>query len=74
MFWTVEAIGVAVDQWMGHRADPESSVVSLTVVPGFAVLAVLSGVALWLSLRWTQAPGRRAPAPSEPAAARRPRA
>jgi len=73
VFWTVEAIGVAVDQWMGHRADPESTVVSLSVVPGFVVLAVLSAVALWLSLRWTRAPAHRAPAPSEPAVAPRPR-
>ncbi|RYP83527.1 hypothetical protein EKO23_18875 [Nocardioides guangzhouensis] len=67
VFWTVEAVGVAVDQWMGHRADPSSTVVSLAVVPGFVVLAVLSAAMLWLSLRWTRAPGPRAPAPSAPA-------
>ena len=67
VFWTVEAVGVAVDQWMGHRADPSSTVVSLAVVPGFVVLAVLSAAMLWLSMRWTRAPGPRAPAPSAPA-------
>jgi hypothetical protein len=52
VFWTLEAVGVAVDQWAGHRADPSSEVVSLAVVPGFLVLAVLSAGMLVVSLRW----------------------
>jgi hypothetical protein len=39
--WVIEAISVAVDQWLGSRADPASAVASLSMVPAFAVLAVL---------------------------------
>ena len=48
VFWAIEALGVAVDQWMGHRADPVSEVASLTVVPAFLALAVIG---LWPLLR-----------------------
>jgi len=39
--WVIEAISVAVDQWLGSRADPASAVASLSMVPAFAVLAVV---------------------------------
>jgi len=39
--WVIESISVAVDQWLGSRADPASAVASLSMVPAFAVLAVL---------------------------------
>lgn len=50
VFWVVEAIGVAVDQWFGHRADPTSDVATLAGVVLFAVLAAatLVPLALWL--------------------------
>jgi hypothetical protein len=54
VFWFVEAVGVAVDQWWGSRADPDSTVVSASVVPGFVVLALVTLVPLWFSLRWRQ--------------------
>lgn len=49
-FWEIEAIGVAVDQWFGHRADPASDVATLGGVVLFAVLAgvTLVPLALWL--------------------------
>lgn len=49
--WVLESASVAVDQWWGSRADPSSPAVSATVVPFFAVYAVLGLVPLWLVLR-----------------------
>lgn len=50
VFWMIEAIGVAVDQWFGHRADPASDVATLGGVVLFVVLAAATVVplALWL--------------------------
>ena len=50
-FWTIEAIGVAVDQWFGHRADPTSDVATLAGVVLFVVLAAATLVPLVLWLR-----------------------
>jgi hypothetical protein len=41
VFWIVEALGVAVDQWWGHAADPASPVASVAAVPMFLVLAAV---------------------------------
>lgn len=41
-YWVLEAAGVAVDQWWGHRADPTSQVVSSGIVPLFVVVGVLT--------------------------------
>ncbi|CAN7304060.1 hypothetical protein [Knoellia sp. LjRoot47] len=49
--WVIESVSIALDQWFGVRADPESPVVSLAVVPPFLVLAVVGLVPLWLLLR-----------------------
>ena len=49
--WVIESVSIAVDQWFGVRADPGSTVVSLAVIPPFAVLAVVGAVPLWLLLR-----------------------
>jgi len=50
VFWVIEAIGVAVDQWFGHRADPASDVATLAGVALFVVLAgaTLVPLVLWL--------------------------
>lgn len=50
VFWVIEAVGVAVDQWFGHRADPGSDVATSAGVVMFAVLAAATVVplALWL--------------------------
>ncbi len=50
VFWMIEAIGVAVDQWFGHRADPTSDVATLGGVVLFVVLAgaTLIPLTLWL--------------------------
>ncbi|HWJ08871.1 MAG TPA: hypothetical protein VNS46_05810 [Nocardioides sp.] len=49
-FWLIEAVGVAVDQWFGHRADPASDVATQAGSVLFAVLAAatLVPLALWL--------------------------
>jgi hypothetical protein len=41
VMWLVESITVAVDQWMGHRADPTSDVATLGGAYLFAALAVI---------------------------------
>jgi hypothetical protein len=51
VFWMIEAIGVAVDQWFGHRADPASGVATLAGVVLFVVLAAATLVPLVLWLR-----------------------
>ncbi len=51
IFWMIEAIGVAVDQWFGHRADPTSDVATLAGVMLFVVLAGATLVPLLLWLR-----------------------
>jgi hypothetical protein len=43
----IEAISVALDQWMGSAADPASTVASATVTPIFAALAVIGLVPLY---------------------------
>ena len=50
-----EAVGVAVDQWMGSAADPTSAVASASMTPVFLVLAVAQTVALFFFLRSVRA-------------------
>lgn len=42
VFWFLESVSIAVDQWMGASADPQSTVVSMTLVPGFLILAAVN--------------------------------
>jgi hypothetical protein len=58
-YFTLEGVGVATDQAWGHHLDPASSVVSLQVVPGFLVLAVLCAILTGHLLRGVSAPDRR---------------
>lgn len=48
--YEIEAVGVAVDQWMGHAADPASSVASAAAVPLFAAIFAIGLVPLTLYL------------------------
>lgn len=59
VFWELEAIGVAVDQWFGHRADPSSDVATFAGAVMFAVVAAVTLVPLILWLRAAR-PGRPA--------------
>ena len=45
VFWVIESVGIAVDQWVGPSADPASPVVSTSAVPAFVVLALVNLVA-----------------------------
>ncbi|WP_270889312.1 hypothetical protein [Pedococcus sp. 5OH_020] len=49
--WAMESISIAVDQWWGSRLDPESTVVSATLVAPFVGLALVAAVPLVLILR-----------------------
>lgn len=51
VMYVIEGIGVATDQWLGHVADPASSVVSAAAVPMFLALAVAGMVPLFFHLR-----------------------
>jgi hypothetical protein len=56
VFWVIEAIGVAVDQWFGHRADPASDVATLA---GAVLFVVLAGATLVPLILWLRAVPRR---------------
>jgi len=49
--YEIEAIGVAVDQWMGHAADPASTVASAAAVPMFATVFVIGLIPLFFYFR-----------------------
>jgi hypothetical protein len=51
VYFVIENITIAVDQYMGHAADPASSVASDVLTPVFAALAVVTSVPLFLYLR-----------------------
>lgn len=51
VYWVLEGVTVATDQWLGHRADPASNVVATAAVPGFAVLAAIALIAVIAFLR-----------------------
>jgi hypothetical protein len=57
VFFTLESISVAVDQWFGHHADPLQPV---GPVATFVVLAVVGSVPMFLFLRAVDAPDVRA--------------
>jgi hypothetical protein len=46
-FGVLEGIGIAVDQWFGHVADPTSPVASLGAIPIAIGLAVVNAIALF---------------------------
>jgi len=51
VYWIVEGVGVAVDQWMGSAADPASTVASAAVTPVFLAVAVIGLVPLFFYMR-----------------------
>jgi hypothetical protein len=58
VLWVIEGVGVAVDQWFGHAADPASSVASGVMVWVFAALAAVGLVPLAFYLRSLDRGGR----------------
>jgi hypothetical protein len=69
IFWAIESIGVAVDQWFGQRAAPGSDLATSGGVVLFAVLAAATAVPLAL---WLRAVTGRTRHSSAPTAARTP--
>ncbi|MFI5588387.1 hypothetical protein ACIA5G_25265 [Amycolatopsis sp. NPDC051758] len=49
--FVLEGVGVATDQWFGSRADPASGIASSSMVPVFAVVALVVAVPLACYLR-----------------------
>jgi hypothetical protein len=70
VFWVIESVGVAVDQWFGHRADPGSDVAQAAGIVLFVVLAAATAVPLALWLRAVAEPTRHASGPSAQPSAR----
>jgi hypothetical protein len=65
VLWTVESVGVAVDQAFGHAADPASTVAAAAAVPMFAVLALVTSVPVMVILRHLpRTPAARQPHPA----------
>ena len=60
----LESVSIATDQWFGARADPLSESASLSAVPAFAALAVITALPLAWFCRFltedTPAPSARA--------------
>jgi hypothetical protein len=44
--FVLESIGIATDQWFGSQAAPLSNAASMSMVPVFAVVAVISALPL----------------------------
>jgi len=57
-FGVLEGIGIAVDQWFGHQADPMSPHASIEVIPMMIGLAIVNLIGLYFYLR-KQSPGAR---------------
>ena len=49
--WVIEALGIAVDQWFGSQADPNTDFASAAMTPAFLAWAVVGLVPLALALR-----------------------
>jgi hypothetical protein len=56
VMWPIESVGVAVDQWWGHAADPSSPVASAAAVPMFLALVGLVPLAAYFHA-WRPTPG-----------------
>ena len=49
--WVIEALGIAVDQWFGSQADPNTDFASAAMTPAFLAWALVGRVPLALALR-----------------------
>jgi hypothetical protein len=61
VFWLIEAVGVATDQWFGSHADPQSTIATTAGSAMFAILALVGLVPVVLLLRHA-GPALRPPA------------
>jgi hypothetical protein len=51
VFGVLESIGIAVDQWFGHQADPVSSWASVEIIPFLIGLAVVNAIGVVFYMR-----------------------
>jgi hypothetical protein len=51
VFGVIEGLGIATDQWMGHAADPSSTVASAVMTPIFATFALVQLIPLYFYFR-----------------------
>ena len=51
VFWVIEGLGVAVDQWMGYRADPTTDWASAGAAWLFVATTIIALVPAWAVLR-----------------------
>ena len=51
VFWVIEGLGVAVDQWMGYRADPTTVWATAGAAWLFVVTTIIGLVPAWAVLR-----------------------
>jgi hypothetical protein len=51
VYGVIESIGIAVDQWFGHQADPTSSFASEAVIPYMIGLAVVNAIVVYFYIR-----------------------
>lgn len=51
VFWVIEGLGVAVDQWMGYRADPTTVWATAGAAWLFAMTTLIGLVPAWVVLR-----------------------
>jgi hypothetical protein len=63
-FGFIEGIGIAVDQWFGHQADPLSTHASTEVIPLMIGLAVINLAGLYFYLRRPEPPAPSTGTPS----------
>ena len=61
VFWVIEGLGVAVDQWMGYRADPTTDWASAGAAWLFVATTMIGLVPAWAVLR--ELPRSRASTP-----------
>lgn len=54
VYWVLESASVAIDQWVGSHADPNSPVVAVEMTPAFALLGLVTLAAAVLLLRAIQ--------------------
>ncbi len=68
VFWVIEGLGVAVDQWMGYRADPTTVWASMGAVWLFVVTTAIGLVPAWVALRQLPRCSASVPPQSSPSA------
>jgi hypothetical protein len=51
VFGVLESIGIAVDQWFGHTADPTSPHASTEIIPMLMVLALVNLIGVYFYMR-----------------------